>query len=145
MKLLSYSLAACAATAIGASLAFAQTDVMPSDTPMTVDGVETVCTGSDLDTREDPRWRDYPFHLEFVGKDGQYLGDETVTVTGNGHSVTVHCAGPWVLMKLPRGAYHVGMDIAEAGHRDITLRSPVHRIMRFPGTGGEVSSPNRPG
>jgi hypothetical protein len=140
MRLLHYSLAAFAATALGAGLAVAQSDVPPPDTQTVIDGVETVCTGSALEAREDPRWRNYPFHLEFVGKDGQYLGDEMVSVTGNGHSVSVHCDGPWVLMKLPRGSYHVAVDVAEAGHRDVTVRSPAHRIMRFPYAGGEVSS-----
>ena len=77
-------------------------------------------------------------HLEFAGKDGQYLGDETVNVSGNGHSVSVRCGGPWVLMKLPAGTYHVSTDVAEAGHKDVTVHVPGHVIVRFPGAGGAV-------
>lgn len=140
MKLIHYSISALAATAIGAGFAFAQSDVTPMDTPTMIDGVETVCTGGALEVREDPQWRDYPFRLEFVGREGQYLGDEIVSVTGNGHSVMVHCKGPWLLMKLPRGTYHVDMDVAEAGHKTMTMRSPAHAIVRFPNAGGVASS-----
>src|SRR5262245_44701423 len=107
MKLIHYTAACLISTGIGAGLAFAQSDTAPKDQPTTIDGIETVCTGADLDSRDNPEWRAYPFHLEFVGKAGQFLGDEMITVTGNGHNVTVHCEGPWVLMKLPAGSYQV--------------------------------------
>jgi hypothetical protein len=105
-----------------------------------IDGIETVCTG-DSDVRDNPEWRAYPFRLEFLGRNGQYLGDETVSVTGNGHSVMFHCKGPWVLMKLPRGTYHVDTQVADAGHRAVTVRSPGHAIMRFQNAGSAVRSP----
>jgi hypothetical protein len=139
MKLLHYSIAALAAAATGTCVAFAQTDLAPVDTPSTTDGIQTVCTGGAYEARQDPRWRDYPFRLEFVGKDGQYLGDEVVNISGNGRSVVIHCQGPWVLMNLPRGAYHVDIDVADAGHKAMTLRSPVHAIIRFPDAGGVAS------
>jgi len=119
-----------------------------SDQPRTVDGIETVCTGTTIDTRQNPLWQDYSLRLEFVGADGQYLGNETVTVNGNGQSVEVHCSDPWVLMKLPQGTYRIATDVAEAGHRDVTARIPesgqAHIIVRFPDAGGEVASPVRP-
>ena len=145
MRLLSYSAAAFIASAIGAGLAFAQSDTMPIDAPMTIDGIETVCTGGDSDARDNPQWRDYSFKLEFVGKNGQYLGDEMVSVTGNGHSVSVHCKGPWVLMKLPSGTYHVDMDVADAGRRSMTVRAPGRTIMHFENAGGAVSAPGAAG
>jgi hypothetical protein len=119
----------------------AQTPALQEDQPMMVNGVETVCTGTTTDVREDPRWRAYPFHIEFAGKFDveQYLGDETVSVTGNGHSVTVHCSTPWVLMKLPSGTYKVSADVAEAGHKDVTVHTPGHTVLYFPNAGGEVT------
>ena len=141
MKLATYLIAALSATAIGAGLAVAQNDALPLDTPTVIDGVETVCTGSALETRDDPQWRSYPFRLEFVGRGGQYLGEETVSVSGNGHSVTVQCKGPWVLMKLPRGTYRVDSEVADAGHKGMTVRSPGHAIVRFQNAGGGLSPP----
>jgi hypothetical protein len=126
------------ATLLLPAAAMAQTSVLEVDQPMMVNGVETVCTGTTTDVREDPRWRAYPFHLEFAGKDGQYLGDETVSVSGNGHSVSVHCEGPWVLMKLPSGTYKVSADVAEAGHKDVTVHAPGRTVLHFPNAGGEV-------
>jgi hypothetical protein len=82
------------ASVLGAGIAWAQSDAPLDGQPMTISGVETVCTGTTTDVRADPQWRAYPFHLEVAGKDGQYLGDENVTVSGNGHSVSVKCGVP---------------------------------------------------
>ena len=115
----------------------AQTPALTEDQPMMVNGIETVCTGTTTDVRADPMWRAYSFHLEFAGRDGQYLGDETVNVSGNGHSVSVRCGGPWVLMKLPSGTYNVSTDVPEAGHRDLTVHTPGRVVLHFPNAGGE--------
>jgi hypothetical protein len=117
---------------------FAQSAPLDDGQAMMVNGIEAVCTGTTTDVRDDPKWRDYSLRLEFVGKDGQYLGDETVNVSGNGRSVSVHCGGPWVLMKLPSGSYRVSTDVVEAGHKDITVHAPGRVIVRFPNAGGEV-------
>ena len=132
-------IAALAALTIGAGTALAQSDAPTEGQPMTISGVETVCTGTTTDVRADPQWRAYPFHLEVAGKDGQYLGDEKVTVSGNGHSVSVKCSGPWVLMKLPAGSYKVSLDVPDAGHKDVTMQVPGRTIVHFPDVGGEVA------
>ena len=119
-----------------AGAAWAQSDFAPENTPVTVSGIETICDGTGLDSRQDARWRAYPMQLEFVGKDGQYLGDEKISVSGNGVNLSVHCPGPWVLMKLPPGTYQLSMDVAEGGHRDMTMKVPGHAIVRFPNAGG---------
>jgi len=111
--------------------------------PMMVGGIETVCTGTTTDVREDPKWQAYSLRLEFAGKDGQYLGDEQVNVSGNGQSISVHCNGPWVLMKLPPGTYKVTADVADAGHKDVTVRVPGRVIVRFPNAGGEVDEASK--
>jgi len=123
-------------SALAAGAAVAQTDFAPENAPITIGGVETICDGTGLESRQDSRWRAYPMQLEFVGKDGQYLGDEKISVTGNGINVMVHCPGPWVLMKLPAGTYQLSMDVAEGGHRDMTMKVPGHAIVRFPNAGG---------
>jgi hypothetical protein len=119
--------------------AVAQSTMPAEGQPQTIGGVETVCTGTTTDVRDDPRWQAYSLRLEFAGKDGQYLGDEMVNVAGNGQSVSVHCAGPWVLMKLPKGAYKVSADVAGAGHKDLTVQAPGRVVVRFPNAGGAVA------
>ncbi len=126
---------------LAAGAVMAQSNAPADDQPMTVNGVQTVCTGTTTDVRADPKWRAYGFHLEVAGKDGQYLGDEKVSVTGNGMSVSVQCGPPWVLMKLPAGSYHVSVDVPDGGHRDLTMRVPGRTVVHFPNGGGEASPP----
>lgn len=98
---------------------------LAADQPTNVAGIETVCTGTSLEARSDPRWNTYPLRLEFSSASGHYLGDETVTITGNGKSVDVSCAGPWILMKLPEGNYKVDAEVADAGRKTITAHVPA--------------------
>jgi hypothetical protein len=126
-----------------AAAALAQGEAPKDEQPMTINGVETVCTGASTNVRADPQWQSFPFHLEVTGKDGQYLGDEKVTVSGNGQSVSVQCSGPWVLMKLPAGAYKVSLDVPDAGHKDVTVRVPGHTVVQFPGAGGAEGTNGR--
>ena len=99
MKPIRFLLACGVAIGIGAGLVVAQAAGLP-DVVQTINGIDTACTGASSDAREDKKWSEYPFRLEFVGKDGQFLGDELVTVSGHGVNVSLHCEGPWVLMKL---------------------------------------------
>ena len=126
-------------SAFGAGVAFAQSEAPMDGQLMTISGVETVCTGTTTDVRADPQWQAYPFHLEVAGKEGQYLGDEKVTVSGNGHLVSVQCSGPWVLMKLPAGSYKVSLDVPGGGHQDVTMRVPGRTVVHFQNAGGEVA------
>ena len=41
-------------------------------------------------------------------------------------------------MKLPAGTYHVSTDVADAGHKDVTVHVPAQVVVRFPNAGGEV-------
>ena len=115
--------------------------------PGVIDGVETVCGGVSLNDRKDTKWRAYSMRLEFVGKGGQYLGNETVTVKGNEHEISVDCPGPWVLMKLPAGSYDVAADVADAGHKAAKVRVPargqVVSYFRFPNAGGATTQTPR--
>ena len=113
------------------------------DQPFDVNGTEVVCTGIDSDSRADPRWRSYPLKLEFAGAGGQYLGEERVTVTGNGVNVNVRCKGPWVLMKLPAGTYQVHAEAANAGAKNVTVtvsgRGQTRSVIVFPAAGGAIT------
>jgi len=110
---------------------------------MEINGVQTACTGVSSEARMNPEWKDYSLRLEFAGRGGQYLGDATVNVTGNGHDVSVHCAGPWVLMMLPPGTYRVATNVADAGQKTVTVHVPGRTVVRFPDAGGAISPSDR--
>lgn len=128
-------LAGLAATGV----AYAQSDSLPDGKSMDVNGIQTMCTGVTSDTRMNPEWKDYSLRLEFAGHGGQYLGDETVNVTGNGQNLSVHCGGPWVLMMLPPGTYRVAANVADAGEKTVTVHVPGHVVVRFPDAGGAIA------
>ncbi len=127
-------LAGLAATGV----AYAQSNSLSDGQSMDVNGVQTACTGVSSDSRMNPEWSNYSLRLEFAGRGGQYLGDETVNVTGNGQNLSVHCAGPWVLMMLPPGTYRVASDVAGAGEKTVTVHVPGRTVVRFPDAGGAL-------
>jgi hypothetical protein len=121
------------------------------DQPFDVNGTEVVCTGIDSDSRHDPRWPAYPLKLEFAGAGGQYLGEERVTVTGNGVDVNVRCKGPWVLLRVPAGSYSIHAEAANAGAKNLTVnvtgRGQTRAMVVFPQAGGQTTpeGANTPG
>ena len=90
-----------------ATAVWAQTGI-PMDTPTTVDGVETVCTGVG-EQAQDPRWLAYPVRIEFSNGGAQYLSGAHVELasTGGKPVVSVNCDGPWVLFRVAPGTYKV--------------------------------------
>lgn len=97
----------------GFGTAYAQSvPSLPLGTPTDVNGVEAACTGVSEDERSDPRWDAYGLKIVLAGKGGQFLGDADVTVAKGGQAVvSVHCAGPWVLFKLPPARYDISAMI----------------------------------
>ena len=95
---------------------------LPFDSPVSMRAMEAVCTGIGADARNDPRWPSYPLRIELVGRAGEYLGQASVTLTQNGEAIiSVRCGGPWLLLRLPPGAYDVSArgrerDEDGAGH-----------------------------
>ena len=59
-------------------MAFAQSNSLPENQPMDINGVQAVCTGTTTDVRMDPQWQSYSLRLEFAGKAGQYLGKRQI-------------------------------------------------------------------
>ena len=130
----------CGLSKAGAQEAMA----MPLDTPTEIAGIETVCTGIGLESRQDPRWAAYSLKVEVAGKGGQYLGDVHVAVSKDGRKVVdAMCGGPWVLFKIPAGKYQVTATVEGQ-----TASSPAYAltgnqgriILRFPETGGEMDN-----
>ena len=106
------------------------------DTPTTIGGIQTVCTGASLDAREDPRWNSYVLKVEIAGAGGRYLGDESLTLRKNGAPLLdVTCGGPWLLFRLPPGRYDVearigSQTVSSAGFVPATGQGRI--ILRFP-------------
>jgi hypothetical protein len=80
--------------------------------------------------------------LEFAGAAGQYLGEEHLTLSGNGVNVNVRCKGPWILMKVPPGSYS-GHATVTGGSKSFTVnvsgRGQTRLVVSFPNTGGSVT------
>ena len=86
-------------------------DPMPMDSPVQVNGLDTVCTGIG-ESKDDPRWTSYPIRIEFSNGGAQYLSGASVTVSHGGKSIAqFDCPGAWVLLKGPAGAYRVDASI----------------------------------
>jgi hypothetical protein len=75
------------------------------DQPVTVGGVEMVCTGVGS-AKDDPRWRDYPVKIVLATLGGANLADAHLTLTQSGKTVAAaDCDAPWMLFKVPAGDY----------------------------------------
>ena len=143
MKLVQSTAAVLAAAALASTAALAQE--LTNNEPKAIDGIETVCDGISLNDRNEPKWRAFTLRMEFAGKGGQYLGGQTVNVKGQEIDVSVTCKGPWVLMKLPAGSYHISADVPDAGHKEMNVRVPASgqhvAMFSFPNAGGEITKP----
>jgi hypothetical protein len=78
------------------------------DAETQVGGVPVACTGIGQ-MRNDPRWQAYGVRIEVSNAMNEYLVGEAVTVRDKAGAeiLSVTCDAPWVLIKLPPGAYVV--------------------------------------
>jgi hypothetical protein len=120
------ALLAGAALLLGAGAAFGQTAHVPLDHETTVDGIGVGCTGIGQ-TKDDPKWNAYSVKIEFADSQRNLLADETMTLSRGGAPVlTVKCAGPWILLKLPPGkAYQVSASVpGTSATEGLTVTAP---------------------
>jgi hypothetical protein len=114
---------------------------LPFDSPVSMRQMEAVCTGIGADARNDPRWPTYPLRIELVGRAGEYLGQASVTLTQNNEAViSVRCGGPWLLMRLPPGAYDVSAEVenvTKTGRVTVPATGQGRIVLRFPELGQE--------
>ena len=91
-----------------ASPAASQPVSLPVDAETTAGGVPVACTGVGQ-TRLDPKWQAYGVRVEVSNALNEYLVGGAVTVRGHkgAEVLSVTCDAPWILMKLPPGAYVV--------------------------------------
>lgn len=100
-----------------------------------VQGVHIACGGASLDDQQAMSVKGYPVTLKLAGANGQWLGDENLTITG-GQKLSFRCEGPWVGMQLPPGSYHataeiqgasaktVSFSVGKSGSREVMIRFP---------------------
>jgi hypothetical protein len=110
-----------------------------ADAPTIVNGVDLACTGIGQ-TRKDTRWEAYGVRLEFSNARNEYLTGAVVVVRdARGRElVNVACDAPWILLKLPKGAYRVDGRLLEsaAKPRSAPFRAPasgqLRVVLQFP-------------
>jgi len=75
------------------------------DTPTSMNGVETVCTGVGS-AKDDPRWAAYPIKIVLATSGGADLANAHITLNkGSQVLVQTECDAPWILLKAPSGSY----------------------------------------
>jgi hypothetical protein len=98
------------------------------DTPTTIGGIETVCTGVG-EQAQNSRWLAYPVRIEFSNGGAQYLSGAHVELTSAAGKpiVSVDCDGPWVLFRVNPGSYKVTATLMSqpgGGTASATLTAP---------------------
>ncbi|MGN6149012.1 MAG: hypothetical protein ACTHPD_10770 [Rhizomicrobium sp.] len=124
---------AAAAVFIGGAAGFiwpAHAESLPMDTPITVNGIETACSGIGDAPKENPLWKTYPVRVEFSNGGAQYLSGAHVTLSEGGKTLTsFDCSGAWVLFKnlKPGATYKVAATITgqPAGEKSTTFTPPA--------------------
>jgi hypothetical protein len=93
---------------IAASAALAEQKTLPVDVETNAGGVPVACTGIGQ-TRLDPKWQAYGVRVEVSNAANEYLVGGAVTVKDRkgAEVLSVSCDAPWILMKLPAGAYSI--------------------------------------
>lgn len=131
---------AAAAVVIGSIAGFlwpAQADPLPMDQPLTINGIETACTGIGDAAQNDTRWKDYPVRIEFSNGGAQYLAGAHITLSQSGKTLTsFDCSGAWVLFKnLKAGVtYKVAATVSDqpgAGEKTVSIKPPAKGQQRF--------------
>ena len=75
------------------------------DTPVTIKGVEAVCTGVGS-AKDNPAWKAYPVKVVVATSGGADLANAHISLSQGGKEVAgLDCDAPWVLFKAPAGRY----------------------------------------
>jgi len=100
-----FLLAATASLSTLSAIMMAQDALAVQDTPVTINGIEAVCTGVGS-AKDDPRWSAYPVKIVLATTGGANLANAHVTLNRGGQEVAgLDCDAPWILFKAPRGSY----------------------------------------
>jgi len=75
------------------------------DTPVTSNGVETVCTGVGS-AKDNPAWSSYPVKIVLATPGGANLANAHIALNKGGRTLAqLDCDAPWILVKAPAGSY----------------------------------------
>jgi hypothetical protein len=99
---------------------------VPLDGERVVGDIGVACTGIGQE-KSDPRWKAYPIRIEASNPAGDLLADVEISLSGKGGAVlaSVTCAGPWIMLRPPPGAYRLEGWIPGSGLRhQVTSVSP---------------------
>jgi hypothetical protein len=100
-----FVMTAVAAFSTFATVMLANEALAVQDTPTTINGVETVCTGVGS-AKDDPRWSGYPVKIVLATAGGANLANAHITLSNGGKVVVqTECDAPWILVKAPAGTY----------------------------------------
>jgi len=108
------------------------------DQPVTINGLETVCTGVGS-AADNPAWSAYPVKLTFANAAGEYEAAEHVAILQDGRPVAeTDCDAPWLLIKAPPGRYQINASLPggdRIAHADFTMRNGGQQTVNlaFPG------------
>jgi hypothetical protein len=100
-----------------------------------IQGVRTACGGASLEDQQAMAAQGYPVTLKLAGANGQWLGEENLTISGNGQNISFACEGPWVGMQLPAGHYRATAQIAGAAPKTVSFavgQGAREVMIRFP-------------
>ncbi len=118
------TIAVVIAVSAGGALAWPATQAFAvQDQPVSIGGVESVCTGVGS-AKDNPAWSGYPVKLVFANGAGEDLAQVHVAITQAGKTVMeTDCDAPWLLVKAPAGSYGVNATIpGQAGARNATAQ-----------------------
>jgi hypothetical protein len=106
------------AVTIGGALAWPMTQAFAvQDQPVTIGGVDSVCTGVGS-AKDNAAWNAYPVKLVFANTSGEDLASVHVALTQGGKTVMeTDCDAPWLLVRAPAGNYDVVASIPGHGTR----------------------------
>lgn len=107
---------------------------LPVDQETTVAGTQVMCGGIGSD-ESDPKYASYSAKIEAAGDYGQWLGDNDLTIAGNGQNISAHCRGPWFMAKLAPGSYKVTVNHGTLSHTaslSVAANGQHKIVVRFP-------------
>lgn len=135
----SLALAAGFAVLFSCGHAAAEPQALTVDAETTAGGVPMACTGIGQ-TRLDAKWQAYPVRVEFSNARNEYLVNGAITVKDHkgAEVLSVACDAPWILMKLPAGAYTVQGHIVgspakpRSAHFSPPKAGQMRLVLQFP-------------
>lgn len=107
------------------------------DAELTYENTQYACTGI-AESKEDPRWKNYPLKLVFTGAGRAYVAEVSVILKNSSGEVTLQttCDAPWLVVRTKPGKYSVTATAEGGGTKRTTVTIPssgqLERVISFP-------------